>query len=150
MSDTIREKIIKDIIAQLGKVKTASGYNTDCGLNVFRAVKAIERGDYPAFIVFPQTEAAERLSGKIVCTMPVRIEGIAIFGTSNPSTVSELILGDLIKVMCDPADRIAYADGVEYESGGTDDYPDSGEKSTGTAAIFNIRYKFKTGDPYTQ
>jgi hypothetical protein len=34
MTNTIREQIILAVIAKLGQIRTANGYNTDCGTTV--------------------------------------------------------------------------------------------------------------------
>lgn len=39
---------------------------------------------------------------------------------------------------------------IEYESGGTDEYPESGKIAVGAYALFNIAYRITTGDPYSQ
>ena len=85
--------------------------------------------------------------------MPVRLEGTVYYGSSNPSDISEDILGDLIKcmtggTMAQVADGLA--DDVEYTGGGTDEYPEPGEKLVGASAVFDISYKFLTGDPFNQ
>lgn len=152
MSETIREKIIKAIVAKLADVTIENGYNTDCGEDVFRVKKPIEK-ELPAFSVWPGVETSERIHGKSRITMPVRIEGVVLYGRENPSVVSELILGDIRSLMeaqaeaDDPTDNLS--DVIEYAEGGTDDYPDPAEPRVGAFAVFNIVYKTMSGSPYS-
>ena len=42
------------------------------------------------------------------------------------------------------------AEGIEYASGGIDEYPEGGEQATGVVARWNIKYRILNGDPYHQ
>jgi hypothetical protein len=42
------------------------------------------------------------------------------------------------------------ADSVQYESGGTDSYPDAGETVVGTKVVLNVKYNYLFGNPYSQ
>lgn len=148
MADTIRETLIQEIATALATVLTANGYNTECGQNVQRGIKQIDPDNLPAISVFPGIENATRAYGCSTCVMNLRLEGIAAFGSNNPSGVAEQILGDLIKAMFQPLDTI---DGdVKYVSGGIEEYPEPGEKVIGVPANFEITYRTVAGDPYSQ
>ncbi len=164
--DTIREIIIKDIIARLAVIRIedfpASGYYTDCGENVYRARKTVDPDNLPCSNVIPQPETAEKLYGKVKHIMPVRIEGISFFGKEavtrglavieeDSSVVSERILGDLIKAMTSQSWSRSpdYIESINYKGGGTDEYPDEGSVTVGASAIFEIIYWTAAGDPYT-
>ena len=153
MSDTIRERIISAIVNRCSVITVANGYNTDIGGNVLRAKVTLGKDEPPAAVVFPEPEESSRKYGKQHCVMPVRVEGTAYYGSDNPSVAAERILGDLIKCICggtlsDVTGGLA--DDVEYTGGGTDEYPDAGEKLIGASAVFNIKYKTVAGDPYNQ
>jgi len=42
------------------------------------------------------------------------------------------------------------SDGIYYESGGADEYPDPADGTVGVIATFNITYPVKAGNPYAQ
>lgn len=94
---TIREQIILAVIAKVTKIRVANGYNTDCGADVLRAIKLVNPERLPLSAVWPQPEEATREYGKMVCTMPIRIESMLAFGTNNSSEMAEKMLGDLIE-----------------------------------------------------
>lgn len=165
MSDTIREKIIQQFVTRLATIRTANGYNTEIGSTVERARKSLDPDDLPACVVYPQPETAEPLAGMTQLTMPIRIEGLAKYGSANPSVVAEMILGDLIKCILSsswdrrtlipsPVSPATYIDqydsGVEYKGGGTDDYPNAEDQTVGVSALFEVSYLTKRGNPYEQ
>ena len=165
MSDTIREKIIQQIVTRLAVITTTNGYNINLGAKVERVRRSLDPSDLPACVVFPQPETAEPLHGFMTVTMPIRIEGIAEFGATNPSVIAEQILGDLIKAMTSPTwdRRIVvtspaspvtyldpYDDAILYKGGGTDQYPNDEDLTVGASALFDVTYTVKIGNPYEQ
>lgn len=234
MTNTIREEIILAVLAKVGQIRTANGYNTDCGSTVLRAVKLVDPDTLPLISVWPQPEEAVREYGTTVCSMPVRIEGLCAFGDSNPSIMAEAMLGDIIEnilgivwtlpftagateikvgnivtgetgeaagyvcgvevtggswtggdaagnlslrrlsgtfqaenlkvngavvaattgaITAEPAIKTTTGDraeSIEYAGGGTDEYPDDGNRAVGVSAVFTLKYRTAIGDPYTQ
>ena len=165
MSETIREKIIQQIVTRLAVITTTNGYNINLGASVERVRKNRAQSDLPACVVIPQPETAEPEYGVSKITMPVLIKGLAAFGATNPSVIAEQILGDLIKAMTDPAwDRRrlvtspaspvvyldAYDDSIAYKGGGTDEYPNDEDWTVGASALFEVTYLTKIGNPYEQ
>ncbi|SEM75186.1 hypothetical protein SAMN04489760_14216 [Syntrophus gentianae] len=161
MSDTIRETIIKDFMARLAVITTANGYNTDIGTTVLRAQKTVGPEDLPCCVVWPQQENSVPSYGENDCTMPIRIEGLAEFWSSNPSAISEQILGDLKKCIFQPANTSSrtpsgwtrspdYIDSLAYSGGGTDSYPEEGQKTVGASLLVEVGYTERIGDPYSQ
>ncbi len=171
---TIRELIIQEIMDRAAVIRTDTSpqaYQTDLGKNVFRVRPKIGPEETPCIVVWPQAEEVEHKSGMILNSMPVRVEGIMLFGDTNPSVLSERILGDLVKCFTDPTwDRRRlqpppsptpspdpgpqydppYAETILYDGGGTDDYPDEGSLSVGVVARFVVRYWTQRGNPYEQ
>lgn len=166
MDTTIREKIILELLARAAVIRTTGSpqaYGTDIGAEVLRARPKVDPDELPCLVVWPQPETAENKNGASLHKMPVKIEGIALFGSESPSVVSERILGDLIKAFTSPDwDRrrpvagspvtylAAYADSITYQGGGTDAYPDDGSLSVGSSATFLVTYWTAIGDPYSQ
>lgn len=158
MADTIRERIIQNIITGLAVVRTANGYNTDCGRNVQRAISNLDSSEIDAFVVWPGPEESVRKYGISNISMSLRVEGLAIFGEENHSVVSEKILGDIIRVMTgviddeDAKTRMTggLAEDIQYVTGGTEAYPENEDTAVGAAAEFAVKYQTVAGDPYNQ
>jgi hypothetical protein len=235
--NSIREQIIQATMTGLAGIRTENGYNTECGSNVQRVRQVFDPDELPATDVWPHPDEASKEYGKNVLVMPVRISGLVLFGSVNPSVVSEKILADLIETMAgitwtlpftgggpyviqagdvidgDDSEATGYVTGVqvasgawetedaagtlilrrvkgqfmpsetlsvgtkpnvctvngnmsgtearerifgdlvervEYSSGGTDEYPESGGIAVGAYALFNITYRINAGDPYSQ
>jgi hypothetical protein len=153
--DTIRELIIKNIVTRAAIIRITVLpvlYATDCGETVFRARPKVDPDDLPCTIVWPQPEEAENIHGSVCHHMPVRIEGIAKFGSDEPSVVSERILGDLIRCFTSPSWSRSpdYIESIIYQGGGTDEYPEDGSVTVGASATFLVTYWTAIGDPCTQ
>lgn len=168
MSDTIRELIIQEFITRAAViVNTASppDYATNIGSNVLRARPKVDPGDLPCCVIWPQPEEAEYSHGQVRHKMPIRVEGIVAFGATDPSVISERILGDLIKcftsqswdrrrLVASPASPVTYddpyAESIIYQGGGTEEYPEDGSKAVGASARFLVTYWTAIGDPTDQ
>lgn len=161
MSDTIRETIIKDFLARLAVITTANGYNTNIGARVLRVRKNVNPEELPCCVVWPGAETGVASYGENACTMPIRIEGLAEFGSVNPSVLSEQILGDLKKCIFQPGNTLSrtmsgwvrspdYIDFLAYAGGGTDTYPEEGQKTVGASILVEVGYTERIGDPYSQ
>lgn len=152
MNETIREIVIQDLVARAAEITQDNGYATDIGANVFRARKSLDPSDLPAVVIFPGIEEAVHQYGGLSCTMPVRIEGVMLYESENPSVVSEKILGDL--KMCFLGDDWSrspdYIDKIVYTRGGTDDYPEEGQVSVGAMIQIDVGYASRLDDPTQQ
>lgn len=146
MSDTKRELIIQACLVRAAIITTANGYNTDLGLNTYRAITKVDPSRLPACIVYPFTETAERIGdGQYLCTMPLRVEAVALTGITNPSVLAEQILGDLREAfMREPISSLI--EDIAYVSGGTNDY--SKNDSVLVTANFTIKYYTTITSPY--
>ena len=165
--DSIRKLIIQEIITRAAAIRTGSPavYSTNIGETVFRAHPKVDPDDLPCLVVWPQVEEAENKHGMSLHKMPVKIEGVVLFGAEEPSAVSERILGDLIKCFTSPSwDRrrivdspaspvtylVPYAESIVYTGGGTESYPEDGSVSVGAFVTFTVTYWTAIGDPYNQ
>jgi hypothetical protein len=146
MSDTKRELIIQACLARAASITTANGYNTDMGLNTFRAISKIDPTRLPACIVYPFSETAERVGGgEYFCTMPLRAEAVALTGITNPSVLAEQMLGDMRQAfMGTPITTLL--EEIAYTSGGTNDYTKN--DSVSVTANFTIKYFSPISTPY--
>ncbi|MBN1664838.1 MAG: hypothetical protein JW943_14655 [Deltaproteobacteria bacterium] len=159
--NTIREEIILEVMTRAAVIRSDGDpqeYNTDCGLNVLRARPSVDPGELPCVVVWPQDETAENAYGRSKHVMPVQVEGLAVFGSDDPSVAGERILGDLIKCFTSPLwDRTRpgeptpenYLDSIVYVEGGVE-APKDGDISVAAKARFNITYWTAIGDPYNQ
>jgi hypothetical protein len=150
--DTIRELNIKDFIARAAVMTVAHGYATAIGSKVLRARKTVDPSELPATVIIPGMETAEYLYGKLQCKMSLRVEGIAAFGTEEPSVISERILGDLKKCFLASSWSRSpdYIDSIIYTGGGTSDYPDESQMTVGAFATFEVGYTTNINDPSSQ
>jgi hypothetical protein len=96
---TIREQIIAAITTKLADIIIANGYATGIGARVERVRPVFQPAELPAISVIPQPETIERVCGKVVCSMPIIIEGFCLHEDINPSIVAEKMLGDLISCL---------------------------------------------------
>ena len=156
---TIREQILTAIESKLEEILVSKGYAVNCGHNVFRGVKPTDSDDLPAICFFPGVESIAREYGKGALSMPVRVEGVAIFGATNPSVISEKILGDLIEAMAGRkwvvpftsggTYRVKAGDTIEGASSSATGYVESVSVSSGTwaggDAAGNITIRRKSG-----
>ena len=159
MEDTIRELIVKELLARAAVIRSGGSpelYATDCGMEVLRCCIDIGSNELPCANVIPQDEEAENANGKCRHRMPVAVEGVAIFGDDDPSIISERILGDLVRCFTSPAWERArpagspllppYIESIVYQAGGARLPRESGTV-TGAMARFQVTYWTAIGDP---
>ena len=149
MADSVRETIIKAFMAR-GATITGTGYNHALGSHVLRATKDVDPSCLPALVIWPQPETVERREfGKYRISMPIKLEAIASFGTTNPSIIAEQMLADMRKAFISATAISSLIDEVYYTGGGTDDYPDAGNMIIGANALFTVIYLSSIQNPYT-
>lgn len=113
--DTIREQIIQAVISKLAVIRTANGYNTECGANVQRVLKTLDPAELPGCVVWPKAESMQYDYGAGLHVMPLQVEGLQLHGDVNPSVVAELLLGDLIEAMVGIVWSLSFTSGGTYE-----------------------------------
>ena len=159
MADTIRERIIAAVAAKLTEIRTAYGYATECGSTVLLGSMDVASSLLPAIDVFPRVESSSREYGKQVCTMPVDVKALALLGTTNPSTLGEQLLGEVITCLLGIEYTRTFTSGGAYQilpghtiTGATSHATGrviavtltTGSWAAGTAAG-TIRFRSKTG-----
>ena len=158
MASTIREQIISAYQTRLATIRTTAGYNSNCGVAVYRAAGSIDPDDTAAVVIWPKPETVTREHyGQNIALMTVRVEAISAFDSTSaltadhPSVIQEALLGDIIVCMTDPDVTVSSKiDDIMYITGGPAEMP--GEQDTRVAAFaeFEIKYRFDIGDPYNQ
>lgn len=111
---TIREQIITAIESKLEECLVSKGYAVNSGSKVFRGLRPADPDNLPAISFFPGIETIVREYRKYALSMQLRVEGIALFGSSNPSVISEKILGDLIELITGKKWVVPYTSGGTY------------------------------------
>jgi hypothetical protein len=140
-----RESIIAAFVNQAKLIKTTSGYQTNIGLNVFRAVKAVGDNALPACVIWPLSETSERARyDHYIKTFDMRVEGFSVFRSGeesmdSASLVAEKLLSDIVTAF--GMFTTTYSTDIVYASGGTDIYPEPGETIVGVSAVFKVTYK---------
>jgi len=136
MPVSVREQLIAAIQARLEPLAPGA---------VWRGEAASSQS--PAIMLWDVRETAEHRASSVSVSLTLGVESIAAMVTQG--TANEL-LAELIQTMsaADPhfgglADSCRYV-GCEIE------YPDSGSGLVGVRASFDIKYTFKSGDPYVQ
>lgn len=161
MSNTIRELVILDFIARASEITVANEYNTDIGTNVLRARKKVDPDDLPLTVIWAGAETAEHKSGYIKCKMQMKFDGLMEFGSTDPSVISEQIIGDLKKCFLAPENNLSsppsgwsrspdYIDGIVYTGSGPGEPPDDGQTTAGAYITLDVSYYSKLNDPYSQ
>ena len=148
MADTIRETIIKEIVATL---EGFSSYSVLADPSIERGWEAFDPDvtPMPIIAVLPGIETVERIHGIDRCEMPVGIRSLFKFGNSNPSAIGEAALGELI-VASLSGGVPTNAEDIFYSGGGVDEYPgDLGETLLNVSITVVVRYETDAGDPYT-
>lgn len=164
--DTIRELIIQEFITRAAVMRSTGSpqvYATDVGATVLRGRAKVDPSEHPCTNILPQAETAENANGLSRHRMPIKVDGLAIFGQSDPSVIAEQILGDLIKCFTSPTwdrrrpvagspvtYREPYAESIVYQGGGSDSVLEEGSTSVGAAALFLVTYWTLRGDPCAQ
>ena len=151
MADTIREQIISAYLTRLASWTVANGFNYSCGVSAGRSRGTVEEIELPAVVVWPQSETVEYAYGRTICTMPLKLEALAMIGSENRSVVQEKLLGDAIKIMTDSSIVVtSKIDDIAYVTGGPAGMEKAEEIITAITAEFTIKYETVAGDPYSQ
>ena len=151
MSATIREQIITAYLTRLA-AWTSTGFNHNCGESVHRASPHIDQSSLPACVLWPQPEEATQEYGHNVCTMTFKVEALAVVDEDeNGSEIQEQLLGDVIKIMTDPAVTVTVlTDSIQYRNGGPSGAQNPEQTITGISAEFELKYQTLIGNPYLQ
>jgi len=171
---TIREQIIKRIIAELENITPTNGYHNNIGIGqVYRQESVIEKNSIPAVSVWEMSESRERNKyGGTVRVLIIKVEAIVqVNGNKQAATVSNELLADIetalimgghtanldeliddiqdiaAEIALMPADNELYP---ELSNSRPDIVPLPIERKLAGASIdFEITYTTAWGDPYT-
>jgi len=130
---TIKQQIISAISTKLADILTTNGYSTNMGSTVGIVDPQIDPNDAPAVVIWHDPEESTHEYGNTVNTLPVRLEGFSVFGSTNASTVASQMSGDLIECIAGSRWTIPFTSGGTYEPQAGDTL--TGATSTSTAII---------------
>lgn len=122
---TIRETILQLIKAELAKITTTNGYNTNIGLNPVRGRYDLFPAELPAVVMIANQDTAEMRLGHGVHSIPLVIAGFRKFPNAltdysdRAAHDSEAILGDIKTCILAPRITLAFATGAREPSIGS-------------------------------
>lgn len=151
MANTIREQIILAYLARLETWTMANGYNYACSGTIQRA-ESPSIDDLPAVVLWPGDEYPESRYNETMAPMSLKVEAIVPAGPGeNKSVIQEKLIGDLIKILTDPAVEVTP---LAEDATLTKISPASAQnpEETLTAAVAELTVKYMTvmGNPYSQ
>jgi len=134
-------------------IRKKNGYASDCGLNTLRARKHLREGDYPALVLWPGDETAERRNGVVRCSMAVRVEAFTELqeDETDASQVCEALTGDLITCFAGMAASATIQVDDIWRSSVGPLYPDDNNPAIAGATIeLTVQYRTLAGNPASQ
>ena len=138
MADSIREQILTAIGDRLVTLRKSNQYNSDMGKQVARShLPGIDSGLVPCVGYHVEQETNVNLyHRKEVKEMPVRVQGVAEFGSVKPPIMAERIYADICE--CILSDEFT----LDFDSGGTAEISAgdtiTGETSGAQALVISI------------
>jgi hypothetical protein len=117
MSLSIREQILVSFGTRLGDIELGNQYNSNMGKEVFRSfLPPIDSGLAPCVGYYLDIEENTALyARKEVRVLPVRVQGVAEFGSVAPPVMAERLYADINE--CVLGDQYT----LGFDSGGTDE-----------------------------
>jgi hypothetical protein len=155
MADSIRTKIINKIATGLQAIRIDDGYQTDAGLNVFKAVRP--GLTVPSLVVVPQLETVSRTAYKTdEHVFPIRIEGLIGIDETTEGleavNISEVLYSDIVvsisAISWETTDPVVSP--IRWTGGGVDTFPESREDIVGVVADFEFVFETLIHDPFNQ
>ena len=138
MADSIREQILTAIGERLVTLRKSNQYNSDLGKQVARShLPPIDSSLVPCVGYHVEQETNEDLyHRKEVKIMPVRVQGVAAFGSVKPPIMAERIYADICE--CVLSDQFT----LGFDSGGTAEISAgdtiTGQTSAAAAMVISI------------
>jgi hypothetical protein len=153
--DPLRLRIIDKMKVAVAAIRTANGYQTDIGENVFAAIKPNQIDNWITVIPQP-SQFARAVYGESEQVFPIRFEASISFDEgvdgSKVYQVAEKALADIIQCVTaifwgklDPAIEDFYP-----TEGGVESYPEPREDFVGVYCIINFVFKHLVNDVYHQ
>lgn len=105
MTDPKALQIVKALAARLEVIRTANGYRTDAGAQVYRGRIVFDASDsLPALTVFDDEDDVLQINGALRAKLglSVTIEGIAQADPDNPSDTGHAMVADIKKAIFSP------------------------------------------------
>jgi len=138
MTLSIREQILVNFGTRLGDIELANQYSSDMGTEVFRSfLPPIDSSLAPCVGYYVDMEENTALyARKEVRVLPVRVQGVAEFGSVAPPVMAERLYADINE--CVLGDQYT----LSYDSGGTSEIVSGdlieGETSGAEALVISV------------
>ncbi len=152
MADSIRERIVKNIISTLGNITTGNGYNTQMGNRVFRSLRRpLELNELPCVVVGEgkETPVDEQSFGFDRYYLELTVNGRSEFASGEDwISVGNKMLADIVKVI----GTNATANGLAFDIWMKENQIGEAEekvRAIGVDAVFVVDYRTAHLDPYT-
>lgn len=99
MADSIRQKIVSQIVSKLSNITTANGYQTNIGANVADWQINWQENELPAVSVCDLVEEFEPLDDEVrmQCTLPVQVR--VFIGSNTRASEGRKIIADVLDVV---------------------------------------------------
>ncbi|MGB5217113.1 MAG: hypothetical protein WBN66_02325 [Smithella sp.] len=163
MADSIRERIIQEVEAGLSILRTANGFNSDCGRLIERGKKEWDDTDAPCMSIFPGIETADDTGYRAdKNVMPMTLNLFDTYTNTVSTVTGKPVSGASVKgekMFADAKEAMkrvftiltaGLVQNIQYKGGGIQDYPGLETKTIGVIATFDITYETKRNDPYNQ
>ena len=138
MTDSIREQIFTAWGLRLTAITTANQYNSNMGSNALRShLPAVSSPIVPCVGFHVDAEdAAPLYRDNLNKIVPIRVQGIAEFGSTQPPVMAELLYADIEECL------LCQEYTLDYDSGGPNEIssgdPLEGEDSGATGLVFSV------------
>jgi hypothetical protein len=160
MSDTIRETIIKDFMTAWPLSRQPTGTIQISEQTVFVLKRPWTRRLSPAASSGPERKQPFLPMERTIARCDPH-RGSFRVRLDQSLAVSEQILGDIEEMPFPAGQHLIedafgwvrspdYFDSLTYSGGGTESYPEEGQKTVGASVLVEVGYTERIGDPYSQ
>jgi hypothetical protein len=150
VADTIREKVVQALVARLGNITLANGYNYALGAAVKRCRQSYSEAEMPALTVWDRTETATMHYQVMRIAMETDIDAVVGTTADGASTAAGKVIADIVKAVTGGDSTLGgVADGILYNSAEPQYHEDGSEYVTVRVSL-TLLFRHKAGDPYTQ
>ena len=149
MADSIREKIIQSLAAQLAAITTVNGYDINV-ITVARAQSVFAADELPAISIFDGNEEPEPNYNFEARTMDVQVDIHGDAGVENRSAYANKLLASLKKAgISGDNTHGGNAERTSITATVINFPPDDDVTEMSVSVTFSILFEEITGDPYS-
>lgn len=149
MSESISERLLCAIAAQLSKVRTADGYRTDAGDRVYRCRRNLTDADLPCFVLWsPSETTTEDGSRYIKVEQQILVIGYAAAEKDDTGSIVEGLKSDVKRALAAERmrDELGSLGALRYVGAEMQPRPDGAVHESIVATFVAMRVEHR-GDP---